>query len=101
MPLKVVGQKSGYDNDRTWNIVAAVKAMAEETGHSTAQVALRWLLQRPGVTTPIIGVRTVAHLEDNLKVSNWQLSQDQMERLNAVSELPTPYPYFFIRSRKE
>lgn len=90
-----------YNNDRTWNIIDTIGAVAEETGFSMAQVALNWLLQRPGVTTPIIGIRTLAHLEDNLKVSEQQLSDEQMVRLNGASEMRKPYPYSFIRSRKE
>ena len=89
-----------YNNERTWTIIDTVKTVSEETGFSMAQVALNWLLQRPGVTTPIIGVRTVAHLEDNLKVSEQTLSEEQMQRLNAASVMRKPYPYAFIRSRK-
>jgi aryl-alcohol dehydrogenase-like predicted oxidoreductase len=70
--------------------------VAEEAGKSPAQVALNWLLHRPGVTAPIIGVRTLAHLEDNLGAIDWSLSEAHMARLNEVSELELPYPYDFI-----
>ncbi len=90
-----------YNNERTWKVIDTVTAVAEETGYSMAQVALNWLLQRPGVTTPIIGVRTLAHLEDNLKVSEQSLTAEQMARLNEASEMRKPYPYAFIRSRKD
>lgn len=90
-----------YNNDRTWNILDVVEKVAEETGYSMAQVSLNWLLQRPGVTTPIIGVRTMAHLEGNLEVSEQSLSDDQMQRLNEASEMRKPYPYSFIRSRRD
>jgi aryl-alcohol dehydrogenase-like predicted oxidoreductase len=90
-----------YTNERTWNIIEEVEAVAKESNRSMAQVALRWLLQRPGVTCPIIGVRTLQHLEDNLAATEFELSADQMNQLNEVSELNKPYPYFFIGSRKE
>ncbi|GAB4575629.1 MAG: aldo/keto reductase [Anaerolineae bacterium] len=91
------GEKwENYDNEHTWNLLDTVFAVAEETGKSVPQVALRWLLQRPGVTAPIIGVRTMAHLEDNLGAAGWVLSDEHMARLNAASEIPLPYPYDFI-----
>ncbi len=58
-----------------------------------AQVSLRWLMQRPGVTAPIIGARTFAHFEDNLGAVGWSLTDEQLERLNAVSEPRIPHPY--------
>jgi aryl-alcohol dehydrogenase-like predicted oxidoreductase len=87
---------ANYDNEHTWNLLDTVFAIAEETGKSVAQVSLNWLLQRPGVTAPIIGVRTLAHLEDNLNAAGWTLTAEQMERLNTASAHPLPYPYDFI-----
>ena len=87
---------STYNNDRTWSIIDALLDVAKEVDKSPAQVALNWLLQRPGVTAPIIGVRTMEHLEDNIGATGWLLSQDQMTRLNEVSEMELPYPYDFI-----
>lgn len=91
------GEKwENYDNEHTWALLDTVFAIAEETGSSVAQVALRWLLQRPAVTAPILGVRTMQHLEDNLGAVTWTLSAEQMNRLNDASALPLPYPYDFI-----
>ncbi len=87
---------SAYANERTWGILDALFAVAEETGKQPAQVALRWLLQRPGVTAPIVGVRTLAHLENNLGAAGWTLSAEQMARLTQVSEPALAYPYDFI-----
>ena len=88
-----------YANERTWRIVAALQSIATDLHRSVAQVALRWVMQRPGVTTPIIGVRKVAHLVDNLGAADFELNEDQMSVLNAVSEMPKPYPYSFISDR--
>ncbi len=87
---------SAYDNERTWTILDALFAIAEELEKAPAQVALRWLSQRPGVTAPIVGARTMAHLESNLGAAGWQLSEEHMARLTAVSEPTKPYPYDFI-----
>lgn len=82
-----------YANERTWNVVDALGEVADETGRTPAQVALRWLLQRPGVTAPIIGPRTLAHLDDNLASVGNPLTEQHMERLTAVSDRPLPYPF--------
>ena len=74
-------------------VVEEVVVVAEEAEVSPAQVALRWLLQCPGVTAPIIGVRTMAHLEDNLAAVTWKLSDVQMEKLTKAGEMARPYPY--------
>lgn len=82
-----------YNNERTWSILDEVFAVAEEAGKTPAQVALNWLLQRPGVTSPITGVRTMAQLEINLGAVGWSLSDEHMARLNKASKLQLPYPY--------
>ncbi|MFN8597766.1 MAG: aldo/keto reductase [Anaerolineae bacterium] len=87
---------SEYANDRTWNVIDALLAVAAECGKTPAQVALNWVLNRPGVTAPIIGVRTLAHLEDNLGAIGWRLSAEQLSRLNQASDLPLPYPYDWL-----
>ncbi|MFD9598806.1 aldo/keto reductase [Streptomyces sp. NPDC059970] len=81
------------DNEETWQVVDAVLAVAEEAGRTPAQVALRWLLGRPGVTAPIIGARTIEQLTDNLGAVGWELTAGQTARLDAASARPLPYPY--------
>lgn len=81
------------DTEDTWRVVDAVLSVAEETGRTPAQVALRWLLQRPGVTAPIIGARTVEQLTDNLGAVGWELSAEQVSRLTESGKRPLPYPY--------
>jgi aryl-alcohol dehydrogenase-like predicted oxidoreductase len=84
---------AAYGNERTWSVLDALFAVAEETGKAPAQVAINWLLQRPGVTAPIIGARTLEQLESNLGAAGWALSQEQMARLTQVSQQSLPYPY--------
>lgn len=84
---------SAYNNEDTWRVIDALFEVAEETGKKPAQVAINWLLQRPGVTAPIIGTRTMAQLEDNLGAVGWNLSPEYVDKLNQASALKPPYPY--------
>jgi aryl-alcohol dehydrogenase-like predicted oxidoreductase len=83
-------------DERTWTVTDALLAVADEVGRSPAQVALRWVLQRPAVTAPIIGARTVAQLDDNLGASGWTLSDKHMERLTSAGDRPLPYPHGYL-----
>jgi aryl-alcohol dehydrogenase-like predicted oxidoreductase len=82
-----------YANERTWHVIDELFAVADEVQKTPAQVALNWLLQKPTVTAPIIGARTVAHLEDNLGATGWSLTSEQISRLDQASAQPLPYPY--------
>jgi aryl-alcohol dehydrogenase-like predicted oxidoreductase len=84
-----------YANERTWAIIDEMFAIAQEANKEPAQVALRWLMQRPAVTAPITGVRTLAHLDSNLGAVGWELDSAQMKRLDDISSLRPPYPYDF------
>jgi len=88
-----------YATERTWRILDELFAVAAELGKTPAQVALNWVKDRPGVTAPILGVRTMAQLDDNLGCVGWKLSAEQAERLNEASELEMPiYPHATIAS---
>lgn len=82
-----------YATERTWRILDELHAIAAETGKTVAQVAMRWLLQAPGVTAPIIGPRTVEHHTDSLGVIGWELAAEQLARLDKASQKPKVYPY--------
>ncbi|MGH3491250.1 MAG: aldo/keto reductase [Actinopolymorphaceae bacterium] len=87
-----------YANEHTWHVLDELAAVADEAGHTAPQVAVRWLMQRPGVTAPIIGPRTPAYLEDLLGAVGWSLTPGQMDRLDAASEPQRlPYPYVLHR----
>lgn len=88
---------SKMNRESTWQVIDALNEVVQETGKSHAQVSLRWLLQRPGVTAPIIGVRTMDHLEQALGATGWELTDGQMEKLNAASEPELEYPWDFVR----
>ena len=75
-------------------VVDVIDEIAKETGKSVPQIALNWLLQRPTVSTLIIGARNEKQLRDNLGAVGWTLTADQIKRLDAVSAVPSIYPYF-------
>lgn len=83
-------------DERTWTVTDTVMTVAEEVDRTPAQVALRWLLQRPAVTAPIVGARHLAQLEDNLGATGWSLSDKQMEQLTVAGEQPLPYPHGYL-----
>jgi aryl-alcohol dehydrogenase-like predicted oxidoreductase len=85
-----------YATEHTWNLLDTLFATAAEADKTPAQVAIRWLMQRPGVTAPIVAARTMAHFEENLGACGWSLTAEQMTRLNQASDKPLPYPYDFL-----
>ena len=85
-----------YNNETTWKILDVLLAVAGEVNKSPAQVALRWLMQRPEVTAPIIGARTMEQLKDNLGSIDWELDGAHLRRLTEVSDPGKPYPYWMI-----
>ncbi|MBB6048348.1 aldo/keto reductase [Armatimonas rosea] len=87
---------NGRLNARTLAIANEAKAIAEELGATTVQVALRWLLEQPGVTSPIIGARTAAQLEDSLGCFGVNLAPEHYARLNAVSAIELGFPQSFL-----
>jgi aryl-alcohol dehydrogenase-like predicted oxidoreductase len=80
--------------ERTWAVLDAVQAIADERGASMAQIALAWLVDRPTVTSVILGARSVAQLEDNLGAAGLRLTAAETARLDEVSDpAPADYPY--------
>ena len=78
-------------------VVDAIDAIAKETGKTIPQIALNWLLQRPTVSTLIIGARNEEQLRANLGAVGWKLTPEQVARLDAASATPPIYPYWHQR----
>lgn len=70
-----------YTRPADFDVVDAAAAVAAERGVPQAQVALAWLMQRPGVTAPIVGATKLAHIEDALAAEKLQLTDDEIRRL--------------------
>ncbi|SFV37201.1 Predicted oxidoreductase [Devosia crocina] len=83
-----------YDWDKLYGVIDEIVAIAEARGVSGAQVALAWLLGRPGVTSVIIGGRNEKQFRDNLAAADLVLSFEERERLDAASRPPLLYPYW-------
>ncbi|KAF9357664.1 hypothetical protein BGX26_003339 [Mortierella sp. AD094] len=79
-------------NDKNWQILDEVKAIAKECNKTPAQVAVNWTMQKPGITSPLIGARTMEQFEDNLGALEFTLTEEQMARLDAVSN-PKEWPF--------
>jgi aryl-alcohol dehydrogenase (NADP+) len=82
--------------ERTWQVIDAVREVAEGRGVPMSQVALAWVADRPAVTSVILGARTMDQLEDNLGAVGWQLEEEQWRALSWASAFPRGYPYDFI-----
>ena len=82
------------DEERLFRIVDVLGEIATARGVSISQVALNWVTRKPCVDTVIVGARNEQQLRDNLAAANWTLTDAEVERLDEVSALPLPYPYW-------
>jgi len=90
--VEAYGRRSRVE--RTWDVVDAVRDIADKRAASMAQVALAWLVDRPAVTSVILGARTMEQLDDNLGAAELHLTADEANRLDEVSDpAPADYPY--------
>lgn len=106
------GEPTRYDRDRTRSqimgetpraariraVVEAVKQVAEETGRSRAQIAINWVRQQQpkALMIPILGARTVDHLKDNLSVLEWELTGEQLKKLEDATLFELGFPHDFL-----
>jgi aryl-alcohol dehydrogenase-like predicted oxidoreductase len=82
------------DQELLYDIVEVLVEVAKDRGASPAQVALAWLLERPAVTSLVVGARTDEQLADNLGAADLSLSGEELARLEEVSRPPLLYPYW-------
>lgn len=80
------------DRERLWNILDVMRPIAESHGVSCARIAIAWLLSRPGVSTVVLGAKTVEQLDDTIAASGLSLSVEELARLDAVSAIDSNYP---------
>jgi aryl-alcohol dehydrogenase-like predicted oxidoreductase len=84
-------------DEHLYRVVDVLDEIAAETGKTIPQIAINWLLQRPTVSTVIIGARNEEQLRQNLGAVGWSLTPDQMARLNEASAVTPAYPYWHQR----
>jgi aryl-alcohol dehydrogenase-like predicted oxidoreductase len=82
------------ENEYLYKVVDALDAMSKETGKTVTQIALNWLLQRPTVSNVIIGARNEEQLKQNLGAVGWNLTKEQVAKLDAASAVKPIYPYW-------
>jgi aryl-alcohol dehydrogenase-like predicted oxidoreductase len=82
------------EEEYLYRVVDALEAVARETGKTVPQIALNWLLNRPTVSTIIIGARDEKQLRDNLGAVGWTLTAEQIAKLDAASARTLAYPYW-------
>jgi aryl-alcohol dehydrogenase-like predicted oxidoreductase len=82
------------EEEYLYKVVDALDEIAAETGKTVPQIALNWLLQRPTVATIVIGARNEEQLKQNLGALGWNLTAEQVAKLDAASATPLAYPYF-------
>jgi aryl-alcohol dehydrogenase-like predicted oxidoreductase len=80
--------------EHLYTVVDALDEVGKETGKSVSQVALNWLLQRPTVSSVILGARNEEQLRQNLTAADWKLLPEQVEKLDRASQRTHAYPYW-------
>ncbi len=89
------------NKERAFDVVDAMREMARDKDATVAQIALRWLLHQPAVTSVIVGAKTPQQLAENLAAPDVTLTDDELTRLNTVSTLPAEYPGWMIRTQSQ
>jgi len=82
------------EQEKLFKIVDVMDGIAKETGKSIAQISLNWLLQRPSVSSIVIGARNEEQLKQNLGALNWKLSAAHVAKLDEASSVQRTYPYW-------
>jgi aryl-alcohol dehydrogenase-like predicted oxidoreductase len=91
---------SGLFTERNWRVAGELIKVAKEIGRSPAQVALNWVTNRPAVSSTIIGATKSAQLKDNLASLDFTIPSELTARLDEISALETPYPYYFFTGQQ-
>ncbi|KTD66068.1 aldo/keto reductase [Legionella shakespearei] len=94
--IKAGGAQGGpqVEDEYLFTVVDALERIANETGKSVSQVALNWLLQRPTVANIVVGARNEVQLKENLGAVGWNLTKEQVAKLDAASHIHPIYPYW-------
>ena len=82
--------------ERNLRIAGVVREVAKETGRTPSQVAVSWVRHQPGKVIPIVGARTLEQIEDTLGALGWELSPDQVKRLDEASRIERGFPHEFL-----
>ncbi len=98
---KTAEQGPQVNDDHLFKVADALDEVAIETRKTVPQVALNWLVQRPTISTVIMGARNEQQLRQNLGAVGWNLSREQIAKLDAASDVAPVYPYWHQRQFTE
>jgi len=98
---KTAGQGPQMPDEYLYQVVDALDEVAKETGKTVPQIALNWVLQRPSISTVIMGARNEEQLRQNLAAEGWNLSREQIAKLDKASDVTPAYPYWHQRQFTE
>jgi aryl-alcohol dehydrogenase-like predicted oxidoreductase len=98
---KTAGMGPQPSDEYLHRVVDAIDEIAKETGKTVPQIALNWLLQRPSISTVIIGARNEEQLRQNLESAGWNLNAEQVAKLDEASQTARAYPYWHQAQFKE
>lgn len=98
---QIGGEGPAVPEERLFRVIDALDEIAAETGKTVAQVALNWCLQRPTVSTLVFGARNEEQLMSNLGAIGWNLTAEQVDKLDTASATPPSYPYWHQWNFKE
>jgi aryl-alcohol dehydrogenase-like predicted oxidoreductase len=85
-----------FDEEKGFEIVDELEGIAQDHGATITQAALNYLLRKPGVTSVIIGAKNKEQLNDNLKTTDWEMTPEEVARLDELSKPPRVYPYWML-----
>jgi aryl-alcohol dehydrogenase-like predicted oxidoreductase len=85
------------DKEKAYDLVEVMQTIADTHQVSVAQVALAWVRQQPGVTSTIIGAKTLPQLQANIDSVNLDLTEDDLAKIDEVSPLPAQYPGWMVK----
>lgn len=94
--LKGEGEHFPYDIEKGELILSEMESISKQRNIAMSQIALNYALQKPGITSVIIGARNEKQLIENIKTTEWKLTEDEMKRLDKVSEPPRIYPHWYF-----
>jgi len=84
------------DKEKAYDIIDVMIRIGQSHGVTAAQVALAWVIAQPGVTSVIIGAKNLIQLNDNINSVTLELTSEELEELNKISELPSEYPAWMV-----
>jgi aryl-alcohol dehydrogenase-like predicted oxidoreductase len=94
--IKGEGQHFAYDIKKGEEILSLMENISSERNTTMSQVALNYSLQKPGITSVIIGARNEKQLIENIKAADWKLTLNEMKKLDEISEPPRIYPHWYF-----